>query len=39
VKVCVLCKATLLSNGVRPVPSSILNDENQSELSLGTISM
>jgi hypothetical protein len=39
VKVCVLCEATLLSNDVRPVPSSILSDENHSELSLGTISM
>jgi ankyrin repeat protein len=39
VKVCILCEAIMLSNGVSSAPSSILNDGNQSELSIGTISM
>lgn len=39
-KVCVLCEAMLLSNRVTTsFPSSIPNDGNQSELSIGTISM
>jgi ankyrin repeat protein len=40
IKVCILCEAMLLSQGVSStVPSSIVHDENDSELSIGTISM
>lgn len=39
-KICVLCEAMLLSNRMTTFPpSSIVNDGNQSELSIGTISM
>jgi hypothetical protein len=38
-KVCVLCEAMLLSRGGDRVFSTIMNDENSSELSIGTISM